>query len=229
MENIEVNPPLVLVKPFFDMGGGRMTIDENIDPNFNGAVSGKVVKVPEFLPEDFPWETDMELMVGDDVMFSWMASQECVEYGSYIVVDNEKYYLIPYDQVYCGRREKRWQAWDEDNSNHTSIPKEYNLFGINGNIVIEEFVEDVDTGSLEVPLHMKNLKHMKKGIVRALGKPNKSYRDLSPVNETLINVKVGDVVLMDDNSTADVEYYKRFFGGKTMYCQQRRYIQLIIK
>lgn len=205
INTIRMNPPMVLVKPYFDMGK-KVYIDESINTEFNGAVSGMVIKVPDFLVYE-SWETDMELKEGDDVLFSWMASQECEEYNKIIYYQGEKYYIMPYEQIYCGRRDDI-------------------LFGINGGMVLEEFKYDEDTGVLETPDSLKDRKHTKKAKVVALANPIKKYFHLSDIDESLVDVSVGDVVWMDNDSTADLEVYNRFFGGKTMFAQQRRYIQV---
>ena len=156
---------MVAIKPFPSdeirlKTGEKLYLDVRFEEYLNAQTAGEVVSVPEKLvystkteaPVTTEWDTDMELKVGDVVVFNYLAVKNSLGSGYWIDKDTV---CIPYDKIYVALRQGE-------------------VICINGIIIVEPEVENTLT-SLIIPDNAK-LKSKQVGRVVYAGKPNRGYR-----------------------------------------------------
>lgn len=156
---------MVAIKPFPAdeirlKSGEKLYLSIQFEEYLNAKTAGEVVAVPDKLnyntdPDGYnsmPWITDMELKVGDVVIYNYLAIKNSLHMGQFI--DNNVV-CIPYDKIYVAIRNNE-------------------VICINGNLLVEPEEELIET-FLEVPENAKT-KSKQLGIVRYAGKPNRGYR-----------------------------------------------------
>jgi hypothetical protein len=133
---------------------------------------GEVVKVPKVLHTTMKsgygcvWDTDIEVEVGDIAYWGKMEA-----FDSPVIICGEQiYFLIRYEEIILVKRKD-------------------DIIPINGYCVVEEVKEMAESAFMIMDLTTKTNK--KKGIIKYLGKPNRSYD--TPMYDAL-DIDVGDTV-----------------------------------
>ncbi|MCK4823444.1 hypothetical protein KA005_47270 [bacterium] len=201
--------------------GGQLYVDTTFEPEKHVTVTGTVKAIPSHLrfnpndPNMMPWETDMELQIGDRVIMHYLAVVNCFrkEIKKYWAEKGRRFVFIQYRSVYCMIR------------NGDIIP-------INGYCLVEPIPdryiqslhERADTAGLILAgMNEKNNKRVVYGKVAYTGKPNKRYFD-TIYTDNEVNISPGDEVVMRKISDipAEYEYHAKMDGGRKLYRVQRR-------
>jgi hypothetical protein len=158
---------------------------------------------------DIPWETEMELEIGDMVWFNLIESKNAVE----LSVDKKILRIIPYQDVYCAKREYWVDKW--------TGKKDTKVIMLNGFVLLEQ----VSLPKLsKLDYFSEDKIYTDRGIVRYLGKPNKRY--VRPDYVDNIDIKEGDLVFIQAGYTPfPLErrtYFSLFNKNKLYYVIQRR-------
>jgi hypothetical protein len=191
-------------------------------------IYAKVYKLPEKLTytEDglgMSWDCDMELEIGDIVWFNTIESLNAVE----ILCEDKIFKLIPYQDIYCSKRLYMWGTQLNGRTLRQEKVKMYKVIMLNGYVLCE-------------PLYLKNTSPLAvsekgeedktRGIVRYIGKPNRSY--LNPNYVDFQDLEVGDEVIFNPNTplfSLERKSYLAQFDGNNLYnCVQRRRIALVL-
>lgn len=263
LENFTPRNNFVLIKPFLkdsETGEGGLSYDTSFEQVKHAPRRGIVAAVPEGLvyhPKRNPsisWDTDMELIVGDEVTFHFLSGMtaENAHHERLIVSGGEKYYLIQYERLFTVKR-KGYATIEYGDIQCGMSPleliKKRNIEGgliytakekkssvqeltsiiicLNGFVLIEP-IDDVFhkpyTNILVIPKRAD--KYF--GIVRYIGSCNRGYRDSHKQfhGPDIDNIKVGETVVMDNVCDIPLEYplHARLEGSKIFYRVQRRYI-----
>lgn len=134
-------------------------------------VTGEVVKIcdnlyynADDLNDSMLWKTDIEVDVGDEVLFDYLESLNC----TMIEVGEDVYRIFPYQALWVARR------------NDELIP-------LNGYCLVaplkREKLSDLD---------ISDEYDLTRGVVRYLGKPNAAY--IAAQDNDDVDVSVGDIV-----------------------------------
>jgi co-chaperonin GroES (HSP10) len=150
------------------------------------------------------WETDIELEIGDEVIFGHDANMESYK----IIVDGRLYAFIDYGDIFARKRE----------GEITPI-NGYILFG---NVYKTESALDYE----------KDVIQDKYGIVKYIGKPNKSYFRSGREDDQSVEFKVGDKVLFFKKFYGSMRYYiedemHRKFADEDLFAAQRHWVEYI--
>lgn len=171
--------------------GEKLYLDVRFEEYLNARTAGEVVAVPEKLvyntdPDRYSleWDTDMELQVGDVIIYNYLAVKNSMHMKQFI---DHEVVCIPYDKIYVAIRGEE-------------------IICINGNILVEPEDEFVDT-FLHVPENAK-IKSKQIGRVAYAGKPNRQYRayvinfGIKSGDEA---VNVGDRILFNWNDAIPIQ------------------------
>ena len=215
----------VLVKPTrahneLDMSNGeKLFIDPSFDKEKHAPTSGVVVNVPEKLyfgrnqSNTNEYDVDMELQVGDTIVFHFLTYQTCIDRKWFMVLDNELYLMVKYDCIFIARRKDK-------------------VIPINGWVVVEPLVETIET-TIELPDHIKNKSSLTKGIVKYLGSPVRNYSwdfdHKSKYGADTDEIKVGDTVMFsaEDSIPLQYEMHAIIDKGTELYRMHRKDIFLL--
>lgn len=155
-----------------------------------------------------PWETEIEVRIGDTVWFSYFASVNC----DVLVCGERRFFVISYRDLYAAKRDGE-------------------IIPLNGRCLCELIKVDYDSKLAEGVVE-----HYEKNKVRVkyLGAPNKNY--FSGINRRtyhndLIDVKEGDVVLL--RKGYQVSRLERLdaistFSEKNYVVVQRRIMEMVL-
>jgi hypothetical protein len=181
-------------------------------------VSLVVVKCPEklyFNPKDdksMPWETTMELKIGDTVWTNTIEALNAVT----LVCEGEFYKILPYQDLYCARRYVK----------ENSIPELWTIM-LNGYVLCSQIHKE-STHVLDVT--SKDKIDLTRGIVEFLGKPNKRY--LNPEVYDFLPLEKGDEVLFNKKSPPFLlerqKFSSKFDSEKLYWVVQRRNINAVL-
>lgn len=214
---------MVAIKPFPSdeirlKTGEKLYLDVRFEEYLNAKTAGEVVGVPEKLvyntdPESFnsmEWDTDMELQVGDVIIYNYLAVKNALHMKQFI--DSETV-CIPYDKIYVAIRDGE-------------------IICINGNILVEPEEEVVNT-FLEVPDNAK-VKSKQLGRVVHAGKPNRQYRAYA-INFGIKSgddpVKPGDRILFNWNDAIPIQPNAELRGEITrglLYRMQHKDVHALV-
>jgi len=147
--------------------GKKLYLDTRFEEYKNAPTSGTVVEVPSELKfrksgVSMPWLTDMELQVGDTVIFNYLAVRLS---GSAGLILEGGITPVPYDMIYAAIREGE-------------------VICVNGGVIVEpdqdeelsEVEKILENSGLSLPPSVAK-KDKQTGVVRYAGKPNKGYLD----------------------------------------------------
>lgn len=182
----------------------------NTHPADIASIIGNVVKVPDRLwfdakaQDGMPWDTDMELKIGDLVWFSFLESANAVE----IVINtpsginqHKLIRIIPYQDVFVAKRGKE-------------------VICLNGYCLLEQ----VQLPKLSKYDILSKGVFEDRGVIKYLGKPNRRYQGDKYSDD--VDVKVGDSVFFRPGYTPFLLERKKFMacfdGDKLYWCSQRR-------
>jgi hypothetical protein len=218
-----------------DLAGNEFFIDTSFKKEFHAPTYGVVRVLPntlishckevhktndidvkrKFASESLPWETDMEISVGDTVHFDYLQQSVCVKDGLIIEQDGKTYFLIHYSQLYAA--ENGGQVWT-----------------LNGYMAVdiesEEKVDEIGSSGL-ITVNMKSADQRKiwgEGVVVHPGKPNRGYL-LWDVDERDIPVGKGDRIVFKQTKRSKFgqDMHLRCQALKGLYRVQRKDVHFV--
>src|ERR1035437_2647706 len=103
----------VLIEPIYNDyikldGDNKIIIVDDGATGRNLACTGYVRQVPQKLyydDLDILYHTEMELQLGDLVVFNSVSTLVAEQDGDWIIIEGVKHYLVPYYQIYAAKRE----------------------------------------------------------------------------------------------------------------------------
>lgn len=172
--HVKPNPTNSLI-----LAGKKFYLDTRFEDTKHAPTCGVVLQVPERLrfksleeaESDHPsldFDTEMELQVGDTVIFHYLAEDNAKRNGLY----HEDGLFLHYDKIFCAIR------------NGEIIP-------INGHLIVEPESEMIKSNLVIPDLAIRNSKQ--KGTVKYAGKPNKRYRWFPEAYDS--ELKAGDKII----------------------------------
>lgn len=198
-------------------GGLKLYIDTAFEPEKHIVRTGEVVAVPRQIvktEKSLPWDTEMEIQVGDRVIMYFLAVQNCLakERKTYVREGNQVWIIIKYQNIYA-------------------VIREGNIIPVNGYVLVEpiedpEWIREKEKASklnIELPdLRGTSKTHVTYGRIAYIGKPNKSY-DNDRKDDTHYDLKAGDEVVMKRirDIPVEYEYHAKIDGGRKLYRMQR--------
>jgi len=207
--------------------GGILYVDTTFDPEKHVTVIGTVRAIPDRLvfdekkPGEMPWDTDLELEVGDKVIMHYLAVLNCLrnEIKKYWIEDGRRYIFIQYRSIFTILRGKE-------------------IIPINGYCLIEpmsdKYIEDLrsradEAGIMLAGMKEKNNQRVVYGRVAYAGAPNRRYFEEEYTDEGT-DIKPGDEVVMKKITDIPVEfeYHAKIDGGRKLWRVQRRDIMAIL-
>lgn len=164
-----------------------------------------------------PWDTDMELQVGDTVFFNAIESRNSVE----IICEGKTYKLLPYQDLYCAKRlGKIWRGVG-------GATAEYEVIMLNGYVLLERvYLENVSPLAVSKDAGIDKTR----GIIRYVGSSPKEYqrKEYSDIKD----LDVGDMVLFAPNSPLFLlertTALSTFDGDNLYWCVHRRRISMVL-
>jgi co-chaperonin GroES (HSP10) len=166
--------------------------------------AGRVISVTEELDgSGFQWTTDIEVQKDDIILFSYTAGVEIKSTDRAYNVDGKLYATISYPLIYLRIREGVIQ-------------------GVNG-YVITEAIKRVSEERNGIVLPKTGNETMFSKVI-AISVPNKTYRHHPEINESAIDISVGDIVFHDKWGSAPIEAFSRMFNNE-IYANQRRFLK----
>lgn len=239
--------------------GERIFIDIQFEKEIHAPVTGTVVAVPDTLhvgSEESPgmqWETDMELQVGDDVVYSYLAAMAALDTaeGRMIISEGEVYFFIPYEECfvakrrnYKGRDDKHWMLmdelgntrpetgrleWTDDLKTEVKFTSHFQIIPLNGYCLVSP-VEDQHRSFLIQAESQRGKSSSTYGRIAHVGSLVRRYADGDGLPDT-DNVNPGDVISFDIGADLLTEYHLHasLQGSNMFYRIQRRNINGIVR
>lgn len=239
MDLVEINITpynnYVIIKPDMDMGGTNVdsfSVDTSFTPHAHVPRTGTVIAVPDELIFDedsvrfMPWETKMELKVGDEVTYHYLSAMTAEDKHAprWFEFNGEKYYFIKYDRIYTAKR--RWHVKKVGNVYYEVDPHDI-IICLNGFVLVEP-IQDQELLQYEKHIVIPDVKDATFGIVRYMGSLvtnyGKMYKDWHGPDTDRVNI--GDTVVMDNNCNIPLQYsfHANIEDNKEFYRVQRRYL-----
>lgn len=174
-----------------------------------------------------PWDTDMELQVGDIVFFNAIESRNSVE----IVCEGKTYKLLPYQDLYCAKRLVTHKTpsdvlWEYKITGRVNLT-EYEVIMLNGYVLLERvYLENVSPLAVSKDAGIDKTR----GIIRYVGSSPKEYqrKEYSDIKD----LEVGDMVLFAPNSPLFLlertTALSTFDGDNLYWCVHRRRISMVL-
>ena len=202
--------------------------DNETHPADISSVVGFVRKAPlklNYTPEGtgMPWDTDMELKLGDQTFFNLIESLNSVE----LDVDGKYIRMIPYQDIYCAKRIMQYPMITTKQT-YGGIDPYTKVIMLNGYCLLEQVrlpkLSDLDVTSED---HV----YEDRGIIRYLGTPNRTYTVSKYQDNT--ELKVGDMAFIRPGYKPFLLERRGYFAQfdsdhKLYYCVQRINIILSI-
>ena len=226
LNSLRVSPNKVLIKPspgndeITLSNGKKLFLDISYEREIHAVTTGEVIKVPPRLiynPKlaggSVEFDVDMELDVGDKAFFHYLIQENCLDKGKYVETENDIYFFVPYDQIYCAERKKE-------------------VVMINGWLLIEPILEDAFTSDIILtPDTVKGQPKQTEGIVRYVGKAVRQYLYQRDIVENDDEVNVGDKIMFLQDSDIPLQYelHANLEGKKTFFRMQRKDILGILE
>lgn len=227
IDNIVPQGNYVLIKPYMDMRTSSniegVVLDMTFEEEKHAARVGEVIAVPEKLyyteqgPDSLPWDTDMEIQVGDEVTYHFLSATTATDrhWERYVEFDGEIYIFVNYDRIFTAKRNGE-------------------IICLNGFVLVEP-VEKVNNRYLPENFSFSDTYKGKDkyfGRVRFMGSLVRSYRLSRKIvhGPDQDDIKEGDLILMDKVCDIPLEYpfHAMLNGNKVYYRVQRRYIRAIL-
>lgn len=202
--------------------GDKLKLVTAWEPRKHAVTSGIVTHVPEKLKFDrddmqgsVMYDTDMELQVGDRVIFDFKVEAIVKKQGG--MIDGS--YPLRYDDIYVAIRGDQ-------------------IIPINGIILVEacettveEDVQKALKSGLELPDTVVKEKSEQYGIVRYVGSPLRGYLQApEELTEIYDEVHVGDKIIFHPVYAVDLQYslHQIIEKGKTLYRMRRKDVFAVI-
>lgn len=221
------------------LGDITMSVETVFDEERHQRLVGIVEQVPDqlifenFNHNHMPWECDMEVEIGDEVIIRRTDVSVARHEGMSFEIDGHLHVYIHYKALILATREISEEDAEEIKNN---IDGKFDLDAnaimqmgvykkvimLNGYMLVEQ--DDTDLGTnLTLPQNMKEIK-AQTGTIRFLGKPNRRYHDQfnssgDPITGNLpdekFDLQVGDRIGFLKFSSVDLEFaIHQTFGMK---------------
>ena len=209
--------------------GTELFIDTTFEKVKHAVTTGTVAKLPEKLVFDMSvpprsymeWETDIEACIGDEVIFDYLITLECLEDPTepIIMCDGQAYFPVPYHCLYVAKRERDFHESD------TCEADRFPIIPLNGYCILEQLSQD-QGDFLPDDLRLKTVGNAAR--IKYLGRPNRSYKQ--PAYSDKMDVNSGDIVYMERNCDIPLEYdlHASLEGNKLFYVCQRRFFNMLV-
>jgi hypothetical protein len=203
--------------------GFELYVDNTFEPEKNATVTGEVWGLPSHLyysgeaNKGMPWETPMELKMGDTVIMFYLAVLNALkpETRQYVLEGKDRYVFISYENIYA-------------------IVRDEKIMPINGYCLIEPCKNPeieaqrermTKLGLTPITLKKDSITSVVYGIVRHIGVPNRRYVDEGHTDEG-VDIAVGDTIVMKKVSDIPLQYnlHQKVEQGKPLFRVQRRNI-----
>ena len=194
----------------YDSKGKKfLTAVHNLEHWKYSVSSGTVVAVCERLTKDYDFGTTVEIQVGDQIIFSYMAIDRDPHQSETITHDRKigDDYIIRYNEVYCAVR------------NEEIIP-------VNGWVILEGMMEETKAEGIIIPEQYKETRSQIHCTIRHLGRPNTHYtspmfKDLEPESDEWYE---GQQVLIPKWKAVPLqnEEFSLIYLGLPLYRAQRK-------
>ncbi len=212
-------------------GKTELFIDTTFEKVKHAVTTGTIVKLPEKLVFDMSvpprsymeWETEIEARIGDEVIFDYLVTLECLESPDepIIMCEGQAYFPVPYHCLYVAKRDVF--RWHDDK--REGVWLEQAIIPLNGYCILEPL--SADQGDLlPEDFRLKTLGTAAR--IKYMGTPNKSYKQ-EPYSDKM-SVKQGDIVYMERNCDIPLQYelHASLEGDKQFYVCQRRFFNMIV-
>lgn len=221
--------------------GVELMIDITYNPEKHTQTTGIVTKLPSRLVYNptisgtLPWDTNMELEIGDEVVCYYLATVNAVQQGSYCEVHGEIYIYVPYDQIFVAKRVI--PEGDATVGDHfiTEDGKWKKVIMLNGFILCTPISDDYFEQALSklklvLPDSLLGRKDGKKAIVKFIGSSNRGYMH-DEVSCDCDDVVPGDIIIFDKHCDIPLQYemHKSFDNKQEYFRIQRRYVMAIVR
>lgn len=203
--------------------GFELYIDITFDPEKHATVTGTVYGLPSHLYYSgkpnigMPWETQMELKMGDKVIVYYLSIVNAFKKESrkYILEGEDRYVFIPYSSIFAVYGE----GFVKPINGYCLIEPTEDPF------IVEQKRRMTAIGMELVKLKTKTNTNVVFGRVRYIGIPNRQYVDDYMTDEG-VDIKTGDIVVMRKISDIPLQYdlHARIDGGAKYWRCQRRNI-----
>ena len=197
--------------------GRKLSIVTCYEENKHTVTTGIVMGTPKGLffkrgdNHSLQYDTDMELMVGDRIIFDFLAYQAIIKSTYPTIIDGKECYPMKYDGIYVAIR------------NGEIIP-------VNGVILVEPLVAGEQFKKFETPDYMKKDTLNTKGVVRYKGTPIRKYytdqfmNTKSEIDERKYDVNVGDTIHFNwfDSVQIQFDLHQIIEKGTPLYQMKRK-------
>jgi len=194
------------------VNGSVLYVDTRFEEYLHAPVVGIVEAVPEKLSyPPMPWITDMELQVGDKVIFNYLSVRTAEQLGYKL---NRTTYFIPYRDCYVVFRENK-------------------IVCLNGNILVEPIIED-DWTTAKIDLLKSDLSSERsktEGIVRYAGNPTSYIDEDTGVFYTDSQVFPGDEIVFHWSDAIPLQPNQEIKGeiSRNMFLYRMRHCDVLGK
>ena len=213
-------------------GETEISLDTSFEKTKHAVIRGTVIQIPDKLVFDmtvhprsyFEWETDMQVQVGDEVIFNYLITRECLDEHTepIVICEGEAHFPVPYPALYVAKR--RLVTARDVVSIHKDTGQELwnqdwtQIIPLNGYNIMEPI--EVDRGEY-FPEHIRHKAHDFAMRVAYPAKPNRNYKYGAPD----IQVNPGQVFLTMRNRDIPLEYdlHASLDGKRKFYICQSRY------
>lgn len=201
--------------------GFSLQLDTTFEPDKHVVRVGTVEAIPDYLINNGPWETDIEIQVGDRVVMYYLAVQNCLrpERKHFIKYFDEVWIFLKYHNIYA-------------------VIRDGEIIPVNGYLLVEpqedpEWIrlnkEANEKGIELVDMRQPSKTHVTYGKIAYMGKPNGKYRDAYK-SDLHYDLEIGDTIIMKRirDIPVEYEYHAKLDGGRKLWRMQRHDILAVV-
>lgn len=223
-------------------GVGTLALETIFNEEQHQRLVGEVIMIPETLTfikmdhSNMPWETKMELMVGDEVILRRTDVSVSRLEGKSFESEGHLFIHIPYHAVILAKRKHEPLIGSDGiidtGSQSIKVDAEnYVVTMLNGYMLVQQ--DDIDFQTeFFIPGNLKKEK-AETGTIAFIGSPNTDYHTRfdgggneygSDLSDTKFDLKVGDRVAFIKHAALDLEYeiHRTFNGSGNHYVRMQR-------
>ena len=237
---------LVLVKPSRGKNelklpsGVTLHMDWTYEPEKHIPCSGTVITIPRVLDfSTMEWETRVEILPGDEVYFDYNHAMNSLmdDWGDLIMCEDEPYILLPYEALFCAKRQCKRLVEDREMMGHQGGPdgavyREGQVgivIPLNGYCLVSPLEENqFHQYSIDLPQKLQNKNSARFGKILNTGSliPKYNVGDGSIYPPDKDSVNPGDIIAFDEACDLPIEFptHASLFQNKTIFRIQRRFL-----
>lgn len=177
---------------------------------------GDVAELGRLVGSSLDYDAEMELEVGDEVMFDYLQHIECYEEGKFITTDLGDMYLMRYDSLFL------------------AIKPDGRKVPLNGIVIIEEKpLERITESGLIIPLLIEMEDKITKwscAEVILAGKPLRGYKQDLTLSDDPQPLKEKDLIMFRPGGSFPLEWvlHQKVFPGQKVLGIRRKDIFMVI-